>query len=174
MCDDPRCAAPASDDPIALQQWEDQQLARLRENIRRHGWAVQGVLGDHDQHDPGFSYTVGLWGFGHPELVVFGLDHRHAGQLLNEVGEQIRAGQTLVDSEGTHANSIHPTHYLRVFPVPNPQSLILVAQELYRTDGGRVVPALQLVYADVNGVYPWEPRYRYPRWLQPMPGTYAA
>jgi hypothetical protein len=174
MCDDPRCSAPDSDDPIALQQWEDQESARLRENIRRYGWALQGVLGDDRKQDPGFSYTAGLWGFGHPERVVFGLDHRHAGRLLNEVGEQIRAGLTLVASEGVYASSMHPSHRLRVFPVPNPESLILVAQEQYRTDGGLVVPAVQLVYADLNGAYPWEPRYRYPRWLQPMPGTFVA
>ncbi|MEO8888963.1 MAG: DUF4262 domain-containing protein [Jatrophihabitantaceae bacterium] len=142
--------------------------------MRRHGWAIQGVLGEDSEQVPGFSYTVGLWGFGHPELVVFGLEYEHAGRLLNEVGEQIRGGLTLVGSEGAHAGSMHPSHRLRVFPVPNPESVILLAQEQYRTDGGRVIPALQLVYADLLGAYPWEPRYRYPRWMQPMPGTFAA
>lgn len=54
-----------------LTAWRDQHQAWQRDTIRRHGWAVTAVLGD--DHEPPFAYTVGLSGFGHPELVVFGL-----------------------------------------------------------------------------------------------------
>lgn len=174
MCDQPGCLGPDHDDPVASQQFWDQYDAQLREIIRRHGWAVQGVLGDISRQNPGFSYTVGLWGFGHPELVIYGLEPRHSARILNDVGEQIRNGLDLTDSEAVYATSIHPSHRLGILPVPNPESVVLVAQEQYRTDGGHVVPALQLVYADLFGRYPWEPSYRYPRWMQPMPGTFAA
>jgi hypothetical protein len=84
MCkDDPSCPGPDSDDPVVRQQWWDQRDAWLRETIRRCGWAVQAVFGNPRKRRPDFSYTVGLWGFGHPELLVIGLAAEVAGRVPN-------------------------------------------------------------------------------------------
>src|SRR5262245_45910996 len=75
----------------------DQHGAWLRETIRRHGWALQAVLGDEDS--PPFVYTVGLSGFGHPELIVFATAQTAAARLLNELGELVRRGLRLSAGE---------------------------------------------------------------------------
>jgi hypothetical protein len=86
----------------------------------------------------------------------------------------VRAGLTLVDRESVSAVSMHPSHYLRVFPLPNPESVLLRARDQFRGEQAGPVSALQLVWADGNGAFPWEPTYNSPAWLQPMPGTFAA
>jgi Domain of unknown function (DUF4262) len=96
---------------LRLLQWLDQEDAWMRDTVRRHGWAVQAVFGvgcwGHPGCDcgqppgtnPSFAYTVGLYGFGHPELVVFGLCADTAMAVLNELGERVRHGQTLRPGE---------------------------------------------------------------------------
>lgn len=174
MCTQPECSGPDNEDPLVLQQWRDQSDTWLRETIRRHGWAVQAVLAEPDERQPGFSYTVGLWGFGHPELVVFGLSPGGAGALLNELGELVRAGAELHPGATMQGFPSAPERELRLVELPNAHDITLVAQELYRVDGGRVISALQVCWADEQGRYPWQPGFAYPRWYQPMPGTFAA
>jgi hypothetical protein len=175
MCrHDPNCSGPDSDDPVAVEAWLDQSDAWLRETIRRYGWAVQAVFGNDERRRPPLSYTVGLWGFGHPELVVFGIHERHAQTLLNELGERVRAGEVLQAGDEVVSQLLRPNPQLRLLPLPNAADVTLDVQRTYGTPGGQAIPALQVCWADIDGTYPWEPGFRYPRWLQPMPGTYAA
>jgi len=87
--------------------WNDQYDAWRRDTIRRHGWALQAVLGDED--GPPFVYTVGLTGFDHPELIVFATAQAVAGRLLNELGELVRGGRVLHAGERvrTHTDRSH-------------------------------------------------------------------
>jgi uncharacterized protein DUF4262 len=174
MCDDPRCSVPSSNDPAAVRRYARQYSAWLRHRILEHGWAVLSILSEGRRRHPGFSYTIGLWSIGHPELVVFGLAPDRAQTLLNEVSERVRTGLTLVGRETVSAVSMHPSHYLRVFPLPDAESVLLRARDQFRGDHAEPVSALQLVWADENGAFPWEPSYDSPAWLQPMPGTFAA
>jgi len=174
VCSNPGCAGPGTEDPVVVQQWLDQSDAWFRETIRRHGWAVQAVAGDEPRRRPAFAYTVGLWGFGHPELVVVGLPQPDAHRLLNAVGGLVRAGETLRPGETVHGGPDDTDLHLRLLRLPNAHQVTHTAQRLYRPDGGQVVPALQLCWADQAGRYPWEPGFEHPRWLQPLPGTFAA
>lgn len=175
MCkDDPRCSAPDSDDPVVRQQWRDQSDAWLRETIRNHGWAVQAVFGNHRKRRPDFSYTVGLWGFGHPELLVIGLAAEVACRLLNQLGELVRAGESLRPGQSLFCPNLRGGSNLQLRRVPNPHKILFVAQNVYSGPGLRTVPALQVCYADSHGRYPWDPGYADTRWLQPPPGRFAA
>ncbi|WP_138732664.1 DUF4262 domain-containing protein [Modestobacter excelsi] len=76
--------------------WLDQEDTHLAQLIRAHRWVVQYVFpgdcadcaeGDDEGDDaceddggPPFGYTVGLFGMGHPELVVEELPN--AGEVL--------------------------------------------------------------------------------------------
>jgi len=63
----------------------------LAENIQRHRWLVFNIMGDGDL--PPFSYTVGLFAtFGHPEVVLSGLNHELAHAILNDLGEDAASG----------------------------------------------------------------------------------
>ncbi|HEU5007589.1 MAG TPA: DUF4262 domain-containing protein [Jatrophihabitantaceae bacterium] len=156
------------------QQWRDQSDAWLRETIRKHGWAVQSVLGNHRKRYPDFSYTVGLWGFGHPELLVIGLAADVAGWLLNQLGQLVRAGESLRAGQSVYCPNLRGGSDLQLRRVPNPHEILFVAQNVYSGPGLRKVPALQVCYPDSYGRYPWEPGYADTRWLQPPPGRFAA
>src|SRR3954452_17236408 len=58
-------------------------LERLREGVAARGWLVQGVEGRGSY--PPWAYTIGLSGYGLPELVVTGLPVLAAGELLNDL-----------------------------------------------------------------------------------------
>jgi hypothetical protein len=78
-----------------LQAWLDQEDEHVAQTIRKYGLFIQLVSHDRGDSPPAFAYTVGLFGLGHPELVVLGMDTGSAGGLLNHLGERIRAGETL-------------------------------------------------------------------------------
>ena len=77
---------------------DEDWLRRLAE----HGWMVQGVSPTpaDPSWTPRFSYTVGLERtFGHPELIVLGIDTRPAYDVLARVVERIRAGEAFAPGD---------------------------------------------------------------------------
>lgn len=149
----------------------DQSDAWTRDTIDRRGWALQYVFGD-GEHDPPFCYTIGLHGLGHPELVVFGLDQQSAGSALNDLGDRIRGGATLV--EGELVSFAEWPCRLHVLALPNAAEILFSANRFYGRADDDPVAALQLVWDDRGGHFPWEPDYEPPGWLQPLPGTFRA
>lgn len=163
-----------------IQAWLDQEDARMKSVIRKHGWAIEYIGGGccsfpgcdgGEKLDSPFAYTVGLFGMGHPELLAFGLDPETADLLLNELGDRVRndqpliPGQLLVLDDWDH----------RVIPeeVPNPGDIVFSANRFYERPSEFSVPALQLSYDDFEGRFPWEPGFRNPE-SQPRPGTFQA
>jgi hypothetical protein len=120
----------------------DQYDAWQRETIRRYGWALQAVLGD--EEEPPFVYTVGLTGFGHPELILFATSQATAATVLNDLGELVRAGHGLAAGEFIRLRS-GDVHLLAF---PESAAWLLAANDLYRTPDGPPVPALLVVPAD--------------------------
>jgi hypothetical protein len=149
----------------------EHQIAWTRDMIRRHGWAVEYVFGE-GERDPPFAYTVGLFGLGYPELVVFGLHAEESARLLNDVGGRVRAGERLVPGElVTFTDWPHRLHLL---PLVNPAEVLLWANRFYGRPPTDPVDGMQLVWDDSSGRFPWEPDFAAPRWLQPLPGTFRA
>lgn len=81
--------------------WLDQERAWLKDTIRLHGFAIQYIGGgvcSHpgckggDDREPPFGYTVGLFGIGHAELIVVGLDQETTGAILNSLGWIVQDG----------------------------------------------------------------------------------
>jgi hypothetical protein len=69
----------------------DEVDRRVDADIARFGWHV--ALVPPAEHASGWAFTIGLQqSFGHPELAVFGVDLKLLHQLVNRVGERIRAG----------------------------------------------------------------------------------
>lgn len=157
------------DDPVRIQQWDDQEQAWLRETIREHGWAIQAVEAEPARHQPPFAYTIGLTRYGHAELLVFGLGHREAAQVLNALGRRARSGLPIASGSLFAPGAAGP-RALRAAEVPNPGSVLFGAVRRY----GPRVSALQILVADDSGTFPGEPGYRDAEWLQPAPGSFAA
>jgi len=156
-------------DPTALETatWLDQEDRRVTDAIRQYGCFIQGVLGDGER--PPFAYTVGLFGIGHPELIVFGLDHGDAATMLNWFFAHIKAGHDLMPGELVEP-PLTTTRFL-VEEFPNPGDALFAANRHYQRPAVASVPAYQLTW-DVDGAFPWEPGYPYPPTQQPRPGNY--
>ncbi|MDT7803783.1 MAG: hypothetical protein QOI78_7216 [Actinomycetota bacterium] len=137
------------------QQCEDPDrsgyLGQLREGVADRGWLVQGVEGARPY--PPWAYTVGLSGYGLPELVVTGLPLRAAANLLNDMA-----------SHSVHAAPPDPGERIplrggpriEVVPLAEPSAHLVFAVALY----GPEIRALQLVHADDQGRWPWSPDFR--------------
>lgn len=164
----------------ATQAWLDQEDARVGDVIRRHGWYIQYVGGGlcsrpgcdgGDSEGPAFAYTVGLFGLGHPELLIFGVYPEDALAVLNDLGERIMAGANLLP--GQLITFDQWPHRVVAEEVPNPGDIVFTANRFYQRPDEASVPVLQLSYDDNAGRFPWEEEYSDPE-RQPRPGAFTA
>ena len=109
--------------------WLDQEDRRTTEIIRKHGVYLESILGGPAARPP-FTYTVGLFGIGHPELLIVGLCHHETGPILNEMADRIRAGHDFVPNEAVPLDG-WPHHFV-VEPVPNPAQIVFAANRFYQ------------------------------------------
>jgi len=104
---------------------------------------------------PAYAFTVGLWhSFSHAEASLFGRDEDEMTAWLNTVGKAVKGGRVLLPDR--LGDDVLGT--MEVFPRPALASwhrhLFGAALNFYR---GQPVPMLQLVWADTDGILPWEP-----------------
>lgn len=117
------------------------------ENIEEFGWHV--VLVPDDEEGPGFAYSIGQ----EPEVVVFGLEPDILHAIVNAAGE---AEAIPVD--------VPLTGYLEGCPVVFKR----VSKERYKDVFGYALwyhegdgfDALQCVWPDKAGKFPWDPGFR--------------
>lgn len=160
---------------LATQDWLDQKDRHVAETIRRHGCYIQYVTGctcgDCDEPTP-FAYTIGLFGLGHPELLVFGTDPHTAAGLLNALFARVGAGSDL--TPGEIVTFPDWPHRVLVEECPNPGEIAFSANRHYRRPDAASVPVLQLTWDDRHGRFPWEAGYSVPAGVQPRPGAFRA
>jgi Domain of unknown function (DUF4262) len=130
--------------------WQD-YLEHLRGLLKQHHWVVQGV--QRERQRPPYAYTVGLAARGRPELVVTGLPYHRAVDLLNAAARHaLRAG-------APRPGAVVPLRggpLTEIVRVAEP-GVHLAAAAAINGPGFR---ALQLVYADDRGHWPWESDFR--------------
>ncbi|HEX7099363.1 MAG TPA: DUF4262 domain-containing protein [Acidimicrobiia bacterium] len=166
----------------SLQAWLDQQDARTVQIIRQYGWMVQyvnggecGVSGCDQHHDPdvpAFAYTVGMFGLGHPEFLVFDLDPGVSAHLLNLLGERVREGEDFIPGTTVEVDLGKPVN-LVFEEVPNPGEIVFSANRFYQRPPQVSVPVIQITYPDDQGRYPWDEGYDH-TFRQPRPGEFRA
>jgi hypothetical protein len=143
--------------------WQD-YLEHLRGLLERHCWIVQGV--QRERRRPPYAYTVGLAAHDRPELVVTGMPYDRAVGLLNTVAGLVlradapRPGEVLPLRGGT---------VVEVVRVAEPDVHLTVAAAL----NGPGLGALQVVYADERGRWPWNAGFRGGHGGQPVLGARA-
>jgi Domain of unknown function (DUF4262) len=151
--------------------WLDQEDARLAQLIRAHRFAVQYVGEGDEDDEPAFGYTIGLFGLGHPELVVVGLGSDRTHGLLDGLGRLVAGGRDLVAGEELSWAGVGP---VVVEELPNPGDVVLGANRYYRRPAEVSVPAYQLTWAHADGSFPWDDGYPCGPECQPRPGTWRA
>ena len=131
----------------------------LRAMIRVRGWTVQCV---EDDQRP-YAYTIGLHDRGLPELLVTGLSPERAARLLNDVAAAAVEGRAL--ETGAHI-AVGSGPLLEIVEVEHPDAHMSFAVAL----GGPDLRALQLVWADDRGRWPWASGWGDGRRRQPVLG----
>lgn len=141
----------------------DYLTEEVRPLISKHGWLVQTV--ERGAAQPAFAYTVGLTEAGLPELVVTGLRERRSGQLLNFFARQMVRSGPPEPGEPLPATADWPA--FEVVPLSVPSAHLSTAVHLY----GHDFRALQLVYPDERGKWPWDRDFRGGTGGQPVLGA---
>ena len=149
---------PLCENPTLTQA--DVYAAQAR-TIEAEGWLIQSVTGDR-LHAP-FAYTVGLTDFDLPELVVTGLRRGLACRLLDAVAEHSLHSEPPNPGERIQLNS---GPLVEVVQLEHPDAHLFTAVALRGPD----IAALQLVWADDRGRWPWERGHRGGRGGQPVLG----
>lgn len=142
------------------------QLRYVRGVLDEHCWVVVGVA--RERYRPPYSYTVGLTDHGLPEFLVTGLSAERAAEVLNEAAANaVDSGAPPVPGGRIRLSRGRPGE---VVQVAEPWVHMDVAAEMFDSP----LSALQLVYADSRGRWPWDAGFRGGRGGQPVLGTRAA
>lgn len=137
------------------------RLAYVQGLLAEHPWVVVGV--DRDGRRPPYSYTVGLTELDRPELLITGLSKERAVNVLIAAVEQVLDTGTPAVGAAIRLPGKRPGE---VVGVAEPGVHLAVAADLF----GERLTALQLVYADVRGRWPWDKDFRNGRAGQPVLG----
>ena len=129
----------------------------LREKMRKDGWAVQYV----EDRIP-FAYTIGLHDCGLPELLVTGVSPQRALRLLNAAAREAMRGLTLTPGEQI---TLGTGPLIEIVEVDHPD-----AHMNWAVAFGGPIRAIQLVWADGRGRWPWGPGFCDGRTRQPVLG----
>lgn len=148
------------DHPDATQ---DDYLDVLYDLVLEHGWAVQYV---ESERNP-FAYTVGLHECGLPELLITGVGPPRARLVLNTVADYCIAHGAPDPGDEVE---LPDGRLLEVAEVAQPDAHLGMAVGIY----GRDVRALQLVWADDAGHWPWCAAFNAGGPRQPVLGPRAA
>ena len=157
----------------------DQEDARLRAAIREYGWSIEYIggicsapgCGGGDDDGSAFAYSVGLFGLDHPELMVFGHGPHDSAGLLNTLGDNAKAGESLIS--GMELVFEACGHSVITEELPNPGDIVFSANRFYRRPDRYSVPVLQLAYDDEKGRFPWDEGFGNSE-SQPRPGEFRA
>ncbi len=130
----------------------DEYIRDLKRTIDTFGWALQYVESevDRDGIHPAFCYTVGLTGFGSPEIVMTGRGPGESSRILNALGTSVAAGMLELESGiGCTAAGFE----LFTIDVPDCGDILYSASDVY---GKGCFGAVQAVWKDLDGFLPWE------------------
>lgn len=138
-------------------------LAELHETMLKHGWAVQFV----ESERMPFAYTIGLTRYGLPEVLVTGVSPRRSMRMLNTAGRRAVGGEP--PSAGMQI-ALPAGPLVEMVEVEHPDLHLIFAGPVL----GEEVTALQAVWADSRGRWPWVAEFNNGRATQPVLGARAA
>lgn len=125
--------------------------ADLEQRIKTYGVAILGTATETPHGELSLSYTIGLSDLGLPEILVFGLPMQAAHVILNAAVSRLKEGNLPLDVPVTELANL-PTCFRAVAPTAAAPYIIQANNR-----AGRELPALQLVWPDTRGRFPWEP-----------------
>jgi hypothetical protein len=140
----------------------DDALDQLRATVRAHLWATKCV--EDDKHP--YAYTLGLHELGLPELLATGVTTERALALLDYFAQQV-----ILDGAPVPGDRIvlSDTAIIEAVQVDHPDAHMGLGVKLY----GPELRAVQLVWTDMCGRWPWDPTFDFDGMTQPVLGVRA-
>jgi hypothetical protein len=139
-------------------------IATIDADIKKYDLSLMFI--SEEEEDPCFTYSIGLYhSFKHPEVVVFGLDHELAGEIINDLARRIKAGERYeVGKE--YAGLLEGYNCIfREAPKDCYHEYFGYATAFYK---GVDFPVLQLIWPDKENKWPWEIDFNH-RWIWSQP-----
>ena len=135
----------------------DPSETKILQDIDRHGWSLLMINGD--PHGAGFVYSIGMMHtLKHPEIIMFGLNINLMAQLINTIGDDIRAGRRF-ESVGLYEDLLKG-YACKCVPVAEKyHSEYLGYAMWHRRHVGKIgtLQAVQCLWPDKAGLFPDEP-----------------
>ena len=136
---------------------EDDSDRKLVSDVNSVGWHVVGI--HEDESGPAYCFSVGLYyTFNHPEIVVMGLPHSVAHKLINLAAGYIASGRVFRPHDRTDDLAESFTCSFVSVAVEHYKEYLGYGLWFYRTLK-QPFPAVQLVWPDKQGRFPWESNY---------------
>lgn len=135
----------------------EDELDICRADIALGGYTVAAIIADETSCD--WAYSIGLHhSFGHPELLVVGLEARIAGAIIEVLSAEVAAGRRIEAGEDV---VLEETLRFRTHLVDDLWrglgDWFNLGREVMSTWGGRWPDSLQLIWSDAEGRYPERP-----------------
>lgn len=135
----------------------DRSEQRVVDDIEKCGWHL--IMVNADEKGPGFVYSIGfMHTLGHPEIIMFGLEGKLMGNLINGMGDQIRKGRNFAEL-GLFEDLLEG-YACKLIEVQNRWHTEYLGYAMWhRRYVGRIgsLKALQCLWPDKAGKFPDEP-----------------
>lgn len=131
---------------------KNELLIQTKTNINKYGLQVIMVQGS--DYSPSFAYSIGLFEtYKQPEVICFGLPDKFGHEIINDVAELIKNGETIK----TYSNygNVFKDSRTEFLPVDEKNISDYFGAALQYYDKTEF-PAVQLVWTDRNDKFPWE------------------
>ena len=135
----------------------DDSDRKLLSDIKQYGWNVVQIEEDND--GPAFSFSVGLFhSFGSSEILVMGLKRDVAHRIINNAALHISRGKNFKEFERTGELAEGYDCTFVPIAIENYEEYLGYAIWFYRSLK-QPFPALQLIWPDKQGRFPWDSGY---------------
>lgn len=127
------------------------------EHIEESGFSMMGVFGGIG--GPGFTYTMGLYRLGAPELIIYGMNSDQASHFCWTYFKKVKEGWRPQDWEVSYdfAQNL-PACFRTVRPESAHETLTFADWHAAR-EGYPPVEAVAMVWTDKAGLFPWDPGF---------------
>lgn len=103
---------------------------------------------------PPWSYSIGLFKtYGLPEVVLLGREREIASSMMSRIYNEVRAGTQLADGIEVASILLDQVCIFRAIDEKHYKKYLPWAVDFYGNTG---FPALQCIWPDMRGVYPWQ------------------
>jgi hypothetical protein len=137
---------------MAMRQAEDRDEQKVLDDVREYGWHAVGI--EEDATGPPFTYSIGFREtYGHPEVLVIGVDPHVGFGILANLADRIRDGDRF--EPGRDYPGILENYPVRFCEVGQEfyHDYLGYARWFYEGD---TFPALQCVLPDRDHHFPWD------------------